>query len=68
MHDGVTCLLSRSGIGDQTGTQIYLFENGILDPCCDIASGDNCSYPATVRIGNEMRISCYASHNGSRNI
>jgi len=66
--DGVTYLLSRSSIGNQTGTRIYLFENGTLVPYCDIPSGGDCSYPAAVRIGNEMIVSYYSSHEDSTNI
>jgi len=66
--DGVTYLFSRSSIGGKLGTRVYVYENETLIPYCDIPSGGDCSYPAAVRIGHEMLVSYYSSHEGMANI
>lgn len=66
--DHTTYLLSRTRNGGKNGTMVYVYEKGKLLPYCKIPSGGDCSYPAAVRIADEMLISYYSSHEGSTNI
>lgn len=66
--DGVTYLFSRIRDRGRRGTIVYLYESGELLPYCEIPSGGDCSYPAAVRLGAEMLVSYYSSHEGSTNI
>ncbi len=66
--DGVTYLFSRTREGKTTGTMVYIYENEKLHPYCRIPSGGDCSYPEAVKIGNEMLVSYYSSHEGVGNI
>lgn len=67
--DGVTYLGSRTmGAGKKTGTMIYTFAEGRLTSYCALPSGGDCAYPGVVRVGDEMLISYYSSHEGATNI
>jgi len=66
--DGVTYLFSRTHHEKGTGTMVYVYEDGRLHPYCRIPSGGDCSYPSAVRIGEEMLVSYYSSHEGATNI
>lgn len=66
--DGVNYLFSRTIEGDTMGTMIYTFADGRLTPYCELPSGGDCSYPAAVRVGDEMLVSYYSSHEGDTNV
>ncbi|MFN0197475.1 MAG: hypothetical protein ACKVT0_12080 [Planctomycetaceae bacterium] len=66
--DGVTYLLSRLRKPDDSGTMIYVYVDDKLEPYCEIPSGGDCSYPEVARIGEEMLISYYSSHEGTTNV
>ena len=66
--DGITYLFSRTRNAKKTGTLVYHYEEETLLPYYDIPSGGDCSYPAAVRVGQDMFVSYYSSHEGSTNI
>jgi len=66
--DGVTYLFSRSYKGRSAGTTLYTYDGKKLVPYCEFPSGGDCSYPAAVRIGDEMLVSYYSTHEGTTDI
>ena len=66
--DGVNYLFSRTMGGGKTGTMIYIVKNGDITPYCELPSGGDCSYPGAVKIGDEMLVSYYSTHEGSTNV
>lgn len=66
--DGTTYVFSRLIEGKATGTRIYTYDGQQLTPYCDLPSGGDCSYPAAVKIGQELLVSYYSSHEGSTNV
>jgi hypothetical protein len=66
--NGVTYLFSRTIDGSQSGTTIYTYADGKLNPYCRLPSGGDCSYPAAVQICDEMLISFYSSHENATNV
>lgn len=66
--DGVTYLMSRTMENKKSGTMIYLYANGKATPYCELPSGGDCAYPEAVRVGNDLLVSWYSSHEGTTNI
>lgn len=67
---GVTYVISRTidFATKKTGTMIYTFADGKLQPYCALPAGGDCSYAETVEIGDDMLVSYYSSHEGTTNI
>jgi hypothetical protein len=67
---GVTYVLSRTVdyATRKTGTMIYTFACGQLQPYCELPSGGDCSYAEAVEEGDDMLVSYYSSHEGTTNI
>lgn len=67
---GVTYVLSRSNdyATRKTGTMIYTYAQGQLQPYCELPAGGDCSYAEAVEHGDDMLVSYYSSHEGSTNI
>jgi hypothetical protein len=67
---GVTYLLSRTMdyATRKTGTMIYTYARGQLQPYCELPAGGDCAYAAAVAMGQELLVSYYSSHEGSTNV
>jgi hypothetical protein len=66
---GVTYLLSRTiDRSRKTGTMIYVYADGKATPYCELPSGGDCAYPEAVRVGDDMLVSYYSSHEGATNV
>ena len=67
---GVNYLLSRTFDSGRKNphVMIYTFTEDDLTPYCALRSGGDCAYAAAVRVGDEMLVSYYASHEGTTNI
>lgn len=46
----------------------YIWDEGRLTPYCRRPSGGDCAYPEAVKVGDEMLVSYYPSHEGNTNI
>jgi hypothetical protein len=68
--DGVTYLMSRTVDykTKKSGTMIYVYVDGKATPYCELPSGGDCAYPEAVRVGDDLLVSWYSSHEGTTNI